>query len=258
MSIGNGVFIQIFAFVLALLSLPAFAGEVYKCKAADGSITFTNIKCPEKAAVQHYGSYQAAPDNPTQAYAAAQEADQIRSKRQDWTSPAEVLDSGVRDQRAIQSDLAALENEDPRTSIGSAARAARLRAEFTTGSKAEKKAAAAEYQRTMDALRVTVTGQPIASRPMVSAPAQPTRSQEPGPIRQPDKPPVYTTDCTQNGFSVHCNESDGSVSYGNVGPNGNGNVFGQDGEVTRIRTDPYGKTKTDSGVCVKNIYGQCQ
>jgi hypothetical protein len=50
----------------ALQGSAAAAGEVYKCKGADGSITFTNIKCPEQSHAQHYGSYQPVQDSPDQ------------------------------------------------------------------------------------------------------------------------------------------------------------------------------------------------
>jgi hypothetical protein len=49
-------------FALLLMSVSTFAGEVFKCKDAKGSITFTNIKCPDNSSAQHYGSYTPAPD----------------------------------------------------------------------------------------------------------------------------------------------------------------------------------------------------
>jgi len=45
--------------LLALIVCPfAAAGEVYKCKGPKGDITFTNIKCPEHTAIEHYATYQ--------------------------------------------------------------------------------------------------------------------------------------------------------------------------------------------------------
>jgi len=64
-----------------LLTAHATAGEVYKCKDAAGHVTFTNIKCPDKATVQHYGTYEAAPDSPDQYYQAADTAQSIRDRR---------------------------------------------------------------------------------------------------------------------------------------------------------------------------------
>jgi hypothetical protein len=43
---------------------PASAGEVYKCRGANGDVTFTNIKCPERSTSEHYGTYQKVPDSP--------------------------------------------------------------------------------------------------------------------------------------------------------------------------------------------------
>ncbi len=50
--------------LLLIPALPCTAGQVYRCTGPDGSITFTNIACPAKAAVQQYRSYTPAPDSP--------------------------------------------------------------------------------------------------------------------------------------------------------------------------------------------------
>jgi hypothetical protein len=71
-------------------------------------------------------------------------------------------------------------------------------------------------------------------------------------------PPVYPTGCKQNGSSVHCNKSDGSVSYGSVDAFGNGRVHAADGSSQQIRRDPFGHEKTEDGTCVKDLSGQCQ
>jgi hypothetical protein len=42
----------------SLVALSAEGGEVYKCKGPTGEITFTNIKCPEHTATEHYATYQ--------------------------------------------------------------------------------------------------------------------------------------------------------------------------------------------------------
>lgn len=52
------------ALILLLATASVSAGELYKCKSATGEITFTNIKCPEKTEVEHYGSYVDEKDAP--------------------------------------------------------------------------------------------------------------------------------------------------------------------------------------------------
>ncbi|MEO5560698.1 MAG: DUF4124 domain-containing protein [Dokdonella sp.] len=50
--------------IVALLSLPVAAGEVYKCKGSKGEITFTNIKCPAHTDTEHYSTYEPEQDPP--------------------------------------------------------------------------------------------------------------------------------------------------------------------------------------------------
>jgi len=50
--------------VVAAFAMPCMAGQVYKCVGPNGEITFTNIKCPDKAQVEHYGTYKRAADQP--------------------------------------------------------------------------------------------------------------------------------------------------------------------------------------------------
>ncbi|MEO5626865.1 MAG: DUF4124 domain-containing protein [Dokdonella sp.] len=50
--------------MVALTSLPAAGGEVYKCKGLKGEITFTNIKCPAHTDSEHYSTYEPEPDPP--------------------------------------------------------------------------------------------------------------------------------------------------------------------------------------------------
>ena len=52
------------ALILLLATASASAGELYKCKSPTGEITFTNIKCPDKTEVEHYGSYVEEPNEP--------------------------------------------------------------------------------------------------------------------------------------------------------------------------------------------------
>lgn len=76
---------------LAFLAFPpAFAGEVYKCKGANGEITFTNIKCPEKSSVQHYATFAPAPDSPDQSIAAEEAADRIHAEEAQAQTQAEA------------------------------------------------------------------------------------------------------------------------------------------------------------------------
>ena len=59
---------------LTALGSTAHAGEIYRCVAANGDLTFTNLSCPEKTQVQHIGSYQPVPDMPAQTWQAAADA----------------------------------------------------------------------------------------------------------------------------------------------------------------------------------------
>jgi hypothetical protein len=64
-TIGRGFLLAALATAAALSFDVASAGEVYKCKGPHGEVTFTNIKCPDKTAAEHYGSYTKAPDAPS-------------------------------------------------------------------------------------------------------------------------------------------------------------------------------------------------
>ena len=49
-------------FLLTLASGQAiFAGEIYRCTSADGTVMYTNIACPSESQVQHVSSYEPAP-----------------------------------------------------------------------------------------------------------------------------------------------------------------------------------------------------
>jgi hypothetical protein len=63
-TIGRGFLLAALATAAAVSFDGASAGEVYKCKGPHGEVTFTNIKCPDKTAVEHYGSYVPAADAP--------------------------------------------------------------------------------------------------------------------------------------------------------------------------------------------------
>lgn len=89
---------SIAAGLAALLALSAHAGEVYKCKDANGHVTFTNIRCPEQSEAQHYGSYRNTEDSPDQYSAAGDAAQEIRDRDAERleTAPSIRPSSGTR------------------------------------------------------------------------------------------------------------------------------------------------------------------
>ena len=44
------------------------AGEIFRCVAANGDVSFTNVSCPAKSQVQHVSSYEPVPDVPPPTY----------------------------------------------------------------------------------------------------------------------------------------------------------------------------------------------
>lgn len=205
---------------------PASAGEVYKCKGPNGEVTFTNIKCPEKTTAQHYSSYTPAQDSPDHYFAAA-EAVRAAEARGDQ-APAQMPDNrsvAAKARMDARSDRRSIETEDPRTSLGNMARAERLREQY--GLSQER----SDSEQTGDQSALSET--------------------------QLGNPPTVTTSCKQNGSNVTCARSDGTFAHGNVDPFGNGDIRGADGTPTRIKTDPFGQKSVD-GICVRDIYGQCQ
>ncbi|MGH8122919.1 MAG: DUF4124 domain-containing protein [Rudaea sp.] len=68
-------------FTLAAFGHIACAGEIYRCTAANGDLTFTNVACPSNTQVQHVSSYDAVPDSPTQTWQAASEAAAISARQ---------------------------------------------------------------------------------------------------------------------------------------------------------------------------------
>lgn len=59
------------AMTAALWAAAGHAGEVYRCKGADGSVAFTHTKCPESSATERYASHPNAEDAPVHADQAA-------------------------------------------------------------------------------------------------------------------------------------------------------------------------------------------
>lgn len=228
-----GTPLRTLAFLLILLSLPAFAGEVYKCKAADGSVTFTNVKCPEKAQAQHYGSYQAAEDSPDQYFQAAEEADRIRSARGEvpQTVPGETHE----DERMRQSDWASAVMRDARSTAG------RQQIRDDANSQGAK---VAKYREDVKRWGKRMAGEPP---PGYVAPQQ-TRRATP-----PPKPPVMQTCNPTGGGTVTCFGNDGSISNGHVDQDGRGTMFGSDGSIRQMQGMP-----NRAGSCVVDINGFCQ
>ncbi|MGH8123927.1 MAG: DUF4124 domain-containing protein [Rudaea sp.] len=68
-------------FILAAFGNIACAGDIYRCTAANGDLTFTNVACPSNTQVQHVSSYEAVPDSPTQTWQAASEAAAISARQ---------------------------------------------------------------------------------------------------------------------------------------------------------------------------------
>lgn len=60
--------------LLATFAVPCAAGQIFKCKGPKGEVTFSNIKCPDNAQVEHYGAYERAADQPAQPADARQES----------------------------------------------------------------------------------------------------------------------------------------------------------------------------------------
>jgi hypothetical protein len=226
-----------------LIALPAFAGQVYKCKGPKGEVTFTNIKCPENAAAQHYGSFAPTRDDPSASQAIAED---IQEKHEREYIDAEQRPTSTYSQMDANSDAASISSRDSRSVAG---RAAQRAVANSPGAKSE------EYEHTRKRWGARMAGPPPANytqtapahtpRPVASTPAAP-------------KAPVYTTGCTQNQSSVDCTHSDGSVSVGSVDAWGNGQVHGSDGSFQSIHRDPLGHSTTSDGTCVKDIYGKCQ
>jgi len=73
---------KIIAFLFATaISQGICAGEIYRCTAANGDVTYTNIGCPDKTHVQHVGSYVPETYSPKQAEALAAEAAAISARQ---------------------------------------------------------------------------------------------------------------------------------------------------------------------------------
>jgi hypothetical protein len=54
--------------LVAFLSNSVYAGDIFRCVAANGDVMFTNMACPANSQVQHIASYQPVPDAPAATY----------------------------------------------------------------------------------------------------------------------------------------------------------------------------------------------
>lgn len=66
---------------LVLASFSASAAQLYKCKGSSGETIYQNLPCPAGSKILAKGSYERAPDDPSQMRAAAAEASRIRREQ---------------------------------------------------------------------------------------------------------------------------------------------------------------------------------
>lgn len=65
--------IVVFSIVIVLSNV-VYAGDIFRCVAANGDVMFTNLACPTNSQVQHVASYEPVPDTPAPTYDAAAQA----------------------------------------------------------------------------------------------------------------------------------------------------------------------------------------
>jgi hypothetical protein len=53
--------------LVTVLSNGVYAGDIFRCVAADGDVMYTNMACPANSQVQHVASYEPVPDVPARA-----------------------------------------------------------------------------------------------------------------------------------------------------------------------------------------------
>jgi hypothetical protein len=54
--------------LITVLSNAVYAGDIFRCVAANGDVMFTNMACPANSQVQHVASYEPVPDVPAATY----------------------------------------------------------------------------------------------------------------------------------------------------------------------------------------------
>ena len=111
--------IIVFSIVTAL-SNAVYAGDIFRCVAANGDVMFTNMACPANSRVQHVASYLPVPDTPAPTYdaaatAAAASASQAREAAQQARAAA------YQAQAAYEEAQAEARSEQPSDGTGYAA-----------------------------------------------------------------------------------------------------------------------------------------
>lgn len=246
------------AALLTIFPCAILGGEIYKCKAADGSVTFTNIKCPEAADSQHYGSYQRAPDRPQY----------VDEEYMEQTRGGGYADDALQQGGAVGSVPTAntralddIRRQDGRSTWGTAARNIRLHyAPSPNDSRAERAKKERGYAEAMRQLeQAALNGQRsppnlLSDRANLRRIAEqmPAPEMPPKTVRAVPKAPVVQT-CNQNaGGTITCFGTDGSVLNGHVNPSGRGTLFGSDGSVRQLNSTP-----DRDGACVLDQNGFC-
>lgn len=78
------------AIAAAFSAASGHAGEVYRCKGADGNVAFTKTNCPESSATEHYTRYRNAKDAPAHSDRAAADPPSAGAAFGDAASSAQV------------------------------------------------------------------------------------------------------------------------------------------------------------------------
>lgn len=58
----------------------AHGGEILRCVAADGAVSYTNVGCPADGLAQHIASYEPVPNTPTPPYALPRASDDLDAR----------------------------------------------------------------------------------------------------------------------------------------------------------------------------------
>lgn len=230
----------IFGTLLLACAPSAWSAQVYKCKSATGPTIYQNTPCPENTKLVGHGSYEPEPDNPTQSYAAAEEAERIQTQR--------ALDA-----QAARERFATMHQNNE--SMGMP------RQREALSPIDEKKIA--EYSETRRRWGKRMAGAPPPGWQEREDSKQRRAARDdaldvPSPSAAPHDPVTYD-DCKQVGSSVHCWGSDGSIASGSIDAYGNGHAHGVNGQSVDFHRDPAtGTVKSRDGACVKNLAGVCE
>jgi hypothetical protein len=85
------------AIAAALAASGASAREIYRCVAANGDVTYTNLACPEATSVKAVATYEPVPDMPAQTWQAA--ADAAEASAREAREAAERAQAALREQQ---------------------------------------------------------------------------------------------------------------------------------------------------------------